>query len=128
MQKYVYIAVALIVGVAVAFALTGNVDAKALNVNEVGADPSAFSGTITVTGIMAGTSQTDGSVFGIMDIKELQCRSANCNKIFIPVQYNGKHPVVGDEVKVTGSFKKLDGGYIFTGQSIKVVKNHKIGG
>ncbi len=105
---------------------TGN--AKALNVRDVGADPLSFNGSITMTGIMGGVSQQDPSIFGIMDIKELQCKTPNCNKLFIPVKYQGKQPVLGDEVVVTGSFVKLADGLLFTAQNLKVVRNHKIGG
>ena len=128
MNKYIYIAVALLIGAVVAFGVAKQGEAKLLNVNDIGSDPSAFTGTINVTGIMAGTSQYDATVFGIMDIKELQCKSANCNKIFIPVKYQGKHPVIGDEVKLSGAFQKLDKGYVFTAKKMTVVKNHKIGG
>ena len=128
MKKYIYVVVALAIGVAVAFGMAKQGNAKVLNVNDIGADPAAFTGTITVTGIMAGISQTDKDIFGIMDIKELQCKSANCNKIFIPVKYQGQQPVVGDEVRLTGNFQKLPAGYLFAAEQMKVVKNHKIGG
>lgn len=128
MKKYIYVVVALVIGAAVAFAVAGKGDAKILNVNEVGSDPAAFTGTISLTGIMGGVSRTDSSIIGIMDLKELQCTSANCNKIFIPVKFAGAQPVLGDEVRMTGSFVKLDGGYLFAAQTLKVVKNHKIGG
>jgi len=128
MKKYIYVVVALVIGAAVAFGMASQGNAKVLNVNDIGADPAAFTGTITVTGIMAGVSQTDSSIFGIMDIKELQCKSANCNKIFIPVKYQGQQPVVGDEVRLTGNFQKLPTGFLFTAEQMKVVKNHRIGG
>lgn len=128
MKKYIYVLVALLIGGAVAFGLAKQGDAKILNVNEVGSDPAAFTGAITLTGIMGGVSNTDSTIIGIMDLKELQCTSANCNKIFIPVKYSGAQPVLGDEVRVTGSFVKLDGGYLFAAEQLKVVKNHKIGG
>lgn len=128
MKKYVFVAVAVVIGLAVAFGLAKQGDAKVLNVNDIGADPAAFTGTITVTGIMAGVSQHDKSVIGIMDIKELQCKSANCNKIFIPIKISGPLPIVGDEIRATGQFEKNSAGYLFAAQQVKVVKNHKIGG
>ena len=128
MKKYIYVAVAVILGAAIAFTFVKQGEAKVLNVNDIGSDPAAFSGTITVTGIMAGVSQTDSSIFGIMDVKELQCTSANCNKVFIPIKYSGSQPVVGDEVKVTGNFMNTAGGYLFIAEKLKVLRNHKIGG
>lgn len=128
MKKYAIIAAAIVIGIVVGFGVTRMGEAKALNVNDIGADPSAFTGTITVTGIMAGVSQMDPSIIGIMDIKELQCTSANCNKIFIPIKVTGQKPAVGDEIRVTGQFQKLSGGFLFAAEKIKVVRNHKIGG
>lgn len=127
-KQYVVLAVAVIVGLVLGFGLLSKGEAKALNVNDIGADPAAFTGTITVTGIMAGVSQYDKSVIGIMDIKELQCQSPNCNKIYIPIRVTGALPVVGDEIRATGKFEKNAQGYLFTAEKIKVVQNHKIGG
>ena len=127
-KQYVVLAVALVIGLVLGFALLSKGDAKALNVNDIGADPAAFTGTITITGIMAGVSQYDKSVIGIMDIKELQCQSANCNKIFIPIKVTGALPTAGDEIRATGQFLKNAQGYLFAAEKIKVVKNHKIGG
>jgi hypothetical protein len=128
MQKSAIAAIAVTVAVIIGFVVITMGDAKALNVNDVGNDPASFKGTITITGIMGGVSQQDPSIFGIMDIKELQCKTENCNKLFIPIRYQGQTPKIGDEVKVTGSFAKLPDGFLFTAQQLKVVRNHKIGG
>ena len=128
MKKYILIAVALVAGVALSYALFSKGGTSALQVNQVAADPSAYSGTITVSGIMAGTSPQDPSVFGIFDLKELQCKTPNCNKIYLPVKSQGTMPKPGDEVRVSGSFVKTSNGYLFSASNIKVVRNHKIGG
>jgi len=126
-KQYIFAIAACVAGLALAlFISTGS--AKTFSVNDVAADPAAFKGSITITGIMGGVSQMDKSVFGIMDVKELQCKTQNCNKVFIPIKFQGQLPVVGDEVKVTGNFVKLPDGYLFTAQNVKVVRNHKIGG
>jgi hypothetical protein len=128
MKKCILIFAVLAVGIAAAFAIYKQSGPKALSVNEVGADPAAFTGTITVTGIMAGVSRDNPAIFGIMDVKELQCTTANCNKLFIPVRYQGQQPVPGDEIRATGSLVDSGQGYLFVAQSLKVVRNHKIGG
>ena len=128
MKKNIYIAVALVIGLALSYALFFRGDANALQVNQVGADPSAYSGTITVTGIMAGTSPQDPSIFGIYDIKELKCNTPNCNKIYLPVKSQGVMPKQGDEVLVSGSFMQTPEGYVFSASNVKVVRNHQIGG
>lgn len=103
-------------------------EAKALHVNEVGSDPAAYSGTITVVGVTKAFSNVDASVIGIMDLKELQCTTPNCNKLLLPVKYQGTRPAVGDEVRVTGSFTQVQGGYLFIASELKVVRQHQIGG
>ena len=128
MKKNIFIAVALTVGIALSYAFFFRGDANALQVNQVAADPSAYSGTVTVTGIMAGTSPQDPSVFGIFDLKELQCTTPNCNKIYLPVKYRGTMPKPGDEVQVSGSFMQVSGSYMFSATNVKVVRNHRIGG
>lgn len=108
--------------------LSGCNESKALNVNEVGSDPAAFAGTITVVGVTKGFSRADATVFGIMDLKELQCTTPNCNKPLLPVKYQGALPALGDEVQVTGSFVQVQGGYLFAASEIKVVRRHQLGG
>lgn len=128
MKRNIIIAVALAVGIVLSYAFFFRGDANALQVNQVGADPSAYSGTITVTGIMAGISQQDPSVFGMFDLKELQCTTPNCNKLYLPVRHQGAMPKPGDEVRVSGSFTKTGDGFLFTASNVKVVRNHRIGG
>lgn len=128
MKKNLLIAAALVLGIALSYALFFRGDANALQVNQVAADPSAYSGTLTVTGIMAGTSQQDPSIFGMFDLKELKCTTPNCNKIYLPVKYQGTMPKPGDEVRVSGSFMKTEMGFLFSASNVKVVRNHKIGG
>ena len=102
-------------------------EARALNVNEVGSDPAAYSGTITIVGVTKGFAQSDATVFGIMDIKEKQCNTPNCNMTMLPVKYQGSLPAIGDEVQVTGSFVQIQGGYLFTANNVKVVRHHQVG-
>jgi hypothetical protein len=128
MKKPVIAVLTIALIAVIVFVIVSQGGAKALNVRDVGGDPSSFSGTITITGIMGGVSQQDPSIFGIMDIKELQCTTPNCNRQFIPVRYQGRLPAVGDEVKVTGSFINVSGGYLFAAQNVRVLRNHRIGG
>jgi hypothetical protein len=127
-KTYIYIAVAAVIGFTAAFALLGNGTGKALAVNDVGSDPTAFKGTITITGIAAGGSPQDATLFGLVDTRELKCTTANCNKLVIPVKHAGVMPKVGDEVRVTGSFVNQGQGYLFVSTKLKVLRNHKIGG
>ena len=108
--------------------VSGCNEAKALNVNEVGSDPAAYSGTISVVGVTKAFSNVDASVIGIMDLKELQCTTPNCNKLLLPVKFQGPRPQIGDEVRATGSFTQVQGGYLFIANELKVVRQHRIGG
>ena len=128
MKKNIIIAVALLAGIVLSYALFSGGDANALQVNQIASDPAAYSGTVTVTGIVAGTSPQDPSVVGIFDIKELQCTTPNCNKIYLPVKCQGTMPKQGDEVLVKGAFINTKDGYLFAASSLKVLRNHKIGG
>lgn len=128
MKKYIVLAIAVVIGLTLSYALFSKSGGKALNVSDISSDPGAYAGTITITGIMGGTSPQDPTLFGIMDVKELQCKSANCNKVFIPIKYQGKLPVLGDEVLATGKFTPMQGGYVLAAETVKVLRNHKIGG
>uniref|UniRef100_A0A831XCV7 Lipoprotein n=1 Tax=Geobacter metallireducens TaxID=28232 RepID=A0A831XCV7_GEOME len=127
-NTYRHALIALVLAAGAALPLAGCDNAKAFSVNDVASDPAAYTGSITLTGIMGGTSRMDPKVFGIMDLKELQCTTPGCSKVFIPIRTNGQMPALGDEVRVTGSFRQEPGGYIFVAEKLKVVKNHKLGG
>lgn len=128
MKKYIVLIAALSVGIVLAYALFFRGSTDTLQVNQVASDPSAYSGMITVSGIMAGKSPQNPNIFGIFDLKELQCTTANCNKLYLPVRYQGPMPKLGDEVLVSGSLIKTSDGFIFSASNLKVVRNHPLGG
>jgi hypothetical protein len=100
----------------------------ALQVNDVAPKPAGFTGTVTVTGVMAARSQEDQAVFGVFDTRELKRTPPDFNRLILPVRYRGQLPVPGDEVRVTGSFLNEGRGYIFSADKLKVLKHHKPGG
>jgi len=128
MKKYILAGIGLVLVIACTVVFLQQTKVHALAVNEVASDPAAFAGTITVTGVTYGFSRQDPNLFGIMDVKELQCQSPNCNKLILPVKYQGKLPAAGDEVSLTGSFVNTGGGYLFAAEEIKVLRSHKLGG
>jgi hypothetical protein len=128
MFKYLIVGVALVVGIGAAILFTRPADVAALNVKDVLSDPAAYSGTLTLAGITAAFSQHDGELFGIMDVSELQCTSPNCHKPILPVRFKEKLPAMGDEVRVTGEFRQMPGGFLFFAEKIAVVRNHNLGG
>jgi hypothetical protein len=104
----------------------GTAAPSALNVNDLRSDPGAYSGELTVTGIMAAVSQQNPQIFGIMDKTELTCNSPNCNKYYLPVRFEGPRPAHGDEVVVTGTFIDMPGGKILVAKAVNVLRNHKL--
>jgi hypothetical protein len=110
----------------VAIVATGcqQTEEKTLNVNDLRSDPTAYTGALTVTGIMAAVSQHDPRIFGIMDKSELLCTMPNCNRFLLPIRFVGQRPAYGDEVVVTGTF--IEGGRLFTATEVNVVRNHKL--
>lgn len=126
MKRHTITASFIAVCITIMFIVTG-CDSKALNVSDISSDPAAFKGSITITGIMAGAFPENPGIFGIMDVKELQCKTQNCNKLIVPVSYRGNIPVPGDEVRIIGSFINQGNGYLFVAEKVTVVRNHKIG-
>ncbi|MBJ6801468.1 hypothetical protein [Geomonas propionica] len=126
MQKTIIIAVAIVLGVALAVTVGKVGQVKTVTVAEVGTNPQFFTGTITLTGVMAGISPYDKGVIGLMDTKESQCKNG-CEKIYIPVKYPAAPPKVGDEIDATGKFAKYSQGYMFIAEKLKVVKHAKVG-
>ncbi len=128
MFKYLIAGTTLVVAIFAVVLFTRPADVAALNVKDVVSDPAAYSGTLTLAGITAAFSQQDGALFGIMDISELQCTSPNCHKPILPIRFTEKLPAMGDEVRVTGEFRRMPGGYLFIAEKVSVVRNHKLGG
>lgn len=128
MKKNIFIVMALLAAIGLIYALFFRGNGDTLQVNQLAADPAAYNGPVTVTGITAGTSQQDPTVFGIFDLQELKCKTPNCEKIYLPVKYQGTMPKQGDEVRVIGTLVKSDGGFIFAATHVKVVRNHRIRG
>lgn len=126
MNKFVVIALAVVIGVAASFGIMRLAEGKTVTVSQIGYSHAKYKGTITVTGIMAGNSDLDRSLFGIMDTQEAKCNAPGCEKLFIPVRFKGKHPAVGDEIKVKGAFVKGEGGVVFNAEKLTVVRHHDL--
>ncbi len=78
-----------------------------LSVNDIHGNPSAYKGTITVTGVVARKLRTTSKVFPIVDTSGAKtCKSTGCAKFYLPVSYEGAMPEEWDEVSITGSFVK----------------------
>ncbi|PLX84568.1 MAG: hypothetical protein C0618_11310 [Desulfuromonas sp.] len=96
-------------------------------VNDVVSDPGAFDKPLTLEGVVYTRAKGDMSIVGMMDKKELQCTTPNCNKALMAVKVSETSLSIGDEIKVTGTIVKESWGYLLKADQIKVVANHKFG-
>lgn len=132
MKKYIFaLAAVIITGIAFAGFSSGmgkKVQTKGvLSVNDIQADPAAYTGTITINGVVAGISKQDSKVFGIIDTAEAKlCKILTCATFYLPVKYVGNAPKEGDEVNVTGSFG--DRGRVFNATKVEVLRHLNLGG
>jgi hypothetical protein len=104
-----------------------NDQAAVFQVNDVVSDPGAFSKPLTLEGVVYGYAKGDTSIVGVMDKKELQCKTPNCNKALLAVKAPGTQLSVGDEIKASGSIVKESWGYVLKADDVKVVTRHKLG-
>ena len=120
-KAVVYILVIAIVGL-----MVGCKD-EVFQVNDIVSDPGAFSKPLSIEGIVYKLAQGDSSIVGIMDKKELQCTTPNCNKALLAIKVPGSKLAIGDEVKVSGVIIKESWGYILKADQVEVVTKHKLG-
>ena len=132
MKKYIIALVAIVItGVAFAGFSSGmgkKVQTKSvLSVNDIQADPAAYTGTVTINGVVASISKQDPKLFGIIDTAEAKlCKILTCATFYLPVKYAGQTPKEGDEVNVTGSFGAKGRG--FNATKVDVVGHLNLGG
>ncbi len=118
------IAAIVIVGLGNGKAKTIKADG-ALTVNDIKADPSAYKGTITITGVVAGATRQDPKVFLMIDTAEaIACKSTGCAKFYLQVRYESTMPKQWDEINVTGSFTQGGRVPLFTAEKVDVLKNY----
>jgi len=100
---------------------------KHLAINDIKSDPLAFSGEVTLNGVVAGFAQDNETIFALMDTEELLiCKDINCGAFQLATHYEGNDPLpeFGDEINVTGSFIKDDVfGVVFKVTNVDVKRN-----
>lgn len=121
LKVFVYLSIVAIVGL-----LAGCKD-DVFQVNDVVSDPGAFSKPLTLEGVVYAYAQNDATIVGVMDKKELQCTTPNCNKALLAVKAPGMRLNKGDEIKASGTIVKESWGYVLKADDVKVVATHKIG-
>lgn len=128
MKKHIYIFGIIVLIVDILF--VGSINAKtktpssseALSVNDIQADPSAYKGVVTITGVVAKVDPSHPEYFALIDTKEAKlCKSTGCANFYLPVQYDGKPPTEWDEINVTGTFAQ--DGSLFAATKVEVIKH-----
>ena len=130
-KKYTLIFGVIIAIAAIVIVGLGNGKAKTikaggpLTVNDIQADPMAYKGTITITGVVAGATRQDPKVFLMIDtVEAIACKSTGCANFYLAVRYEGTMPKQWDEVNVTGSFTQGGRVPLFTATKVDVLKNY----
>lgn len=132
MKKSVFaLAAIMIVGIAFAGFSNGagkTVPSKAiLSINDIQADPAAYTGVITINGVVAGISQQDPQLFALLDTAEAKlCKIVTCATFYLSVKNGGTMPKKNDEVNVTGSFGEK--GRVFNASKVEVLRHLNLGG
>jgi len=121
LRIFVYLSIVAIIG------LTAGCKEDVFQVNDVVSDPGAFSKPLTLEGVVYAFAKGDTTIVGVMDKKELQCKTPNCNKALLAVKAPGKQLNVGDEIKASGSIVKESWGYVLKADDVKIITKHKIG-
>ena len=134
MKKYVLTILAIILIAGIAFVGLSNGKTKTikeggiLSLNDIQADPFAYKGIITITGVLAKRHPSDPKVFAIIETSEAKiCKLTGCARFYLPVQHEGKTPVEWDEVNVTGSFAE-GGQLLFKATKVEVLRHLNFGG
>jgi hypothetical protein len=128
MKKHIYMFGIIVLIVDILFVVSISAKTKApssggvLSVNDIQADPSAYKGAVTITGVVAKVDPSHPDYFALIDTKEAKlCKSTGCANFYLPVQYDGKPPIEWDEVTVTGTFAQ--DGSLFTATNVEVLKH-----
>ncbi|MBI3599569.1 MAG: hypothetical protein HY097_02875 [Nitrospinae bacterium] len=131
MKRYILALAAIILITGIGFISLSNGKTKTvkeggvLSVNDIQADPYAYKGAVTITGVVADKSRFRNlpqEVFLIIETSEAKiCKITGCASFYLPVKYAGNHPREWDEVNVTGSF--IEGDLLFKAAKVDVLKH-----
>jgi len=101
-------------------------DIQALSISDIQADPFAFTGEITINGVVSAFSSEDETFFSVKDTSELMiCRNLFCYAYSLPVRYVGGStlPELADLINFSGSFVQTNNGYFFEISHFEVEQN-----
>jgi len=129
MKKYIFALAAIVLITGIVFINLSNGKTKTiktdgiLSVNDISSDPTAFKGTITITGVVASISRQNSKIFAIVETSEAKiCKSTGCAKFYLPVKFEGVIPKEWNEVNITGSFAE-GSGLLFEAAKVEVLRH-----
>jgi len=132
MKKYVIVFTTIIItGIAFTSFSSGmgkRVQTKGiLSVSDIQADPAAYTGSVTINGVVSSISKQDPKLFAIIDTAEAKlCKTVTCATFYLPVKYSGNRPKEGDEINITGSFGEK--GRVFNATKVDILGHLNLGG
>jgi len=97
-----------------------------LNIRDIQSDPFAFTGELTINGIVTDFYESDTTIFRLKDTVEMMvCLQLDCDTFRLPVRYigGGELPQVADEINITGRWSNIDEVVIFDATNIEVKRN-----
>jgi hypothetical protein len=96
--------------------------ATVLTVTQVLESAGTLKNSVAVIGVMAGVSQSDPTLIGLVDTVS-DCNDPNCKeKPILAVRFKGQLPAEGDEVVVIGSMVTEGEHYLLAATSLKVLR------
>ncbi len=127
MKRIILALTAIVIISGLAFIGLGNGKTKTvkeggvLSVNDIQADPAAFKGVVTITGVVSRIAGPNPKTFMLVDTQEAKlCKSTHCARFYLPVQYEGTLPKEWDEVNATGNF--VEDGKLFQATKVEVMR------
>jgi hypothetical protein len=127
MKKVIFLIVSIII-VVFCISCTGknNETGKILSIYDIQSDPLSFTGKITINGVAAAFSESDTTLFGVMDTAELMaCKNLYCGAFTLPARYTGNNqlPELSDVIDMNGSFVETENGIYFAVTDFEVKRN-----
>jgi hypothetical protein len=97
-----------------------------LAIRDISSDPFAFTGVLTINGVVTDFLESDTAIFRLKDTQEiLLCLQLHCDSFRLPVKYigSGGLPKIADEVNITGRWSDTGDGVIFEATAFAVRRN-----
>lgn len=86
-------------------------------------NPEEHKGQIQVAGVVSQVA-SEAKMFGLIDLEEFKtCQKVTCASLFLPVQWDGAMPEVGQQLTVMGEIQKEGKRYLFNASKVDTVSS-----